>query len=735
MVFLKKIGRIFLFLAFFYAVLAVAPFAKTVFAKGAVSVGSGLMAGDVIRSTDSGPAYVINEFGYKRIFLGSTFFGFYYYDGHFGRVQRVDPQVITAFITSNIVQDCEGLDTPLYVIELTDTGHIRFHHVAMSTKEVLILGQDFSHKIFCVSVNEISRYAGAGTPSLAQKITSYFLRTKATYATPQTGLRRRYLNFDGNDILTLPASALASLTAGTLEVWGRWTGPLPVPVPVSNPQDWHHIAIVIQSGQLTSTVYVDGVLLSPNPRLFNPDSLSIFLSHGAHGRYKIGRAQSGRYFQGDLDDFRVWGRVLTQSEVQASMGQELTGNEAGLLDYWKFNEGSGQTALDSTSQAAHLTLGSTTERDTDDPHWVTLPDEEVTPTPTPSATVGTATPTPLPSTTATPTSIPTSTSTVSPTPTISLTPSPTVSVSVTPTPTATTSQTPTVTPTPSPTPSPTDTASLNPTDTPSATPTPTPEPSPGSTQLIPSCVLTISPATGNPGSEMVTTWTSSNDADGNIPMVCSGSVVARVLFSSSGSLSNVRPADSQLCTLTITTSQGVSAGCSASISVQPVSTTHAVSVDISPATLAPTDLPLSFYNLREGDVIGARSSGDPDVYIVNEYGYKRLFLNPEIFYFYGHLGGFAGVKDVSPETRDSFPTSGLFRNCETNEARAYGVEVSSEDDGVLHWVDVTGTQATSQDPDFFKKVFCINTREFNWYPKGYLYNSVRQIPDYSRFHR
>src|SRR3989344_498840 len=45
------------------------------------------------------------------------------------------------------------------------------------------------------------------------------------------------------------------------------------------------------------------------------------------------------------------------------------------------------------------------------------------------------------------------------------------------------------------------------------------------------------------------------------------------------------------------------------------------------------------YGLKEGNTISASGSDDPDVYIVNEQGYKRLFLNPVIFSFYGHLGG------------------------------------------------------------------------------------------------
>src|SRR3989344_7851602 len=68
----------------------------------------------------------------------------------------------------------------------------------------------------------------------------------------------------------------------------------------------------------------------------------------------------------------------------------------------------------------------------------------------------------------------------------------------------------------------------------------------------------------------------------------------------------------------------------------------------------------SDYGLTEGNTISAAGTNDPDVYIVNEAGYKRLFLNPVIFGFYGHLGGFSAVKNVSSATRDAFVTSGLF---------------------------------------------------------------------------
>ncbi|MDO8495757.1 MAG: hypothetical protein Q7S32_04600 [bacterium] len=140
----------------------------------------------------------------------------------------------------------------------------------------------------------------------------------------------------------------------------------------------------------------------------------------------------------------------------------------------------------------------------------------------------------------------------------------------------------------------------------------------------------------------------------------------------------------------------------------------------------------SDYGLKEGDTISAAGSDDPDIYIVNEHGFKRLFLNPVIFNFYGHLGGFANVKNVSSTTRDAFGTSGLFRNCETGDQKVYGVESTGEDTAMLHWVNTSGSQAVADDANFFKKVFCINNNEFSWYSKGSDYTSVSQVPNYSR---
>ncbi|MBI2063536.1 MAG: hypothetical protein HYT65_00895 [Candidatus Yanofskybacteria bacterium] len=145
----------------------------------------------------------------------------------------------------------------------------------------------------------------------------------------------------------------------------------------------------------------------------------------------------------------------------------------------------------------------------------------------------------------------------------------------------------------------------------------------------------------------------------------------------------------------------------------------------------------SDYGLREGDMVSATGSFDPDIYIINENGFKRLFLNPVIFGFYGHLGGFQNVKTVSSQVRDVFSTTQFFRNCETGDSKIYALNVTGEDTGKLHHINISGTQAVAEDPAFFKKVFCINSNEFNWYTGngqifGEPYTTLANVPRYVR---
>ena len=119
------------------------------------------------------------------------------------------------------------------------------------------------------------------------------------------------------------------------------------------------------------------------------------------------------------------------------------------------------------------------------------------------------------------------------------------------------------------------------------------------------------------------------------------------------------------------------------------------------------------YGLKEGDLI--RAQGDFDVFIINQYGYKRLFLNPAIFNMYGHLGTWKDVKTVTPATRDAFITSSHYRY--VNEDKVYHLEVIGEDTGMLHWINMIAENFLAQGGKA-NAIFTINKNELDWYPKG-----------------
>ena len=45
-----------------------------------------------------------------------------------------------------------------------------------------------------------------------------------------------------------------------------------------------------------------------------------------------------------MNEVRIWSIVRSPADITSTMHQTLVGNEAGLVGYWKFDEGSGATS-------------------------------------------------------------------------------------------------------------------------------------------------------------------------------------------------------------------------------------------------------------------------------------------------------------------------------------------------------------------------------------------------------
>jgi len=117
---------------------------------------------------------------------------------------------------------------------------------------------------------------------------------------------------------------------------------------------WHHLAATFNSSTRQLTIYIDGTQRA--------QSILTAVSVGNSLPLILGRSgPTGEYFQGKLDNVRLWNVVRTAAEIQGNYQVEIGCAAPGLVGYWRFNEGSGPRADDcagATSEDAILQGGS-----------------------------------------------------------------------------------------------------------------------------------------------------------------------------------------------------------------------------------------------------------------------------------------------------------------------------------------------------------------------------------------
>ena len=181
------------------------------------------------------------------------------------------------------------------------------------------------------------------------------------------------LSFDGtNDRISTANNILSTPTALTVELWintssvvgndmifsiegayfiriysnGNVQTVFDGSTSVNNPQraagvndgNWHHLAATCDG--TTTIVYVDGVNLGSQTESFlNINSINRPTAVGS-------QYSGGNNFSGQIDEFRIWTSVRTQTEIRDNMCQTLTGSEPNLFLYYRLNEGSGTTVTD-----------------------------------------------------------------------------------------------------------------------------------------------------------------------------------------------------------------------------------------------------------------------------------------------------------------------------------------------------------------------------------------------------
>lgn len=81
---------------------------------------------------------------------------------------------------------------------------------------------------------------------------------------------------------------------------------------------------------------------------------------------------STRFYDGVMDEVRIWNVARTKQEIRDNMYRELETPELelNLMAYYRFNEGMGQTSVDLSQKNNTATLGTTTDPESSDPAWV-----------------------------------------------------------------------------------------------------------------------------------------------------------------------------------------------------------------------------------------------------------------------------------------------------------------------------------------------------------------------------
>ncbi len=142
------------------------------------------------------------------------------------------------------------------------------------------------------------------------------------------------------------ANNQGALTAGSLAV-GQWI----------------HVAYT-RDGSGMERLFVDGSEVGHMqfPATVNTAETPIRIGHSNGGTL--------RAFYGMIDEVRLWNVARTGAEIAATRNTLLTGAEPGLIGYWNFDEGWGDTFDDLSSTGAFGRLGKLAGPDYNDPKWV-----------------------------------------------------------------------------------------------------------------------------------------------------------------------------------------------------------------------------------------------------------------------------------------------------------------------------------------------------------------------------
>lgn len=94
---------------------------------------------------------------------------------------------------------------------------------------------------------------------------------------------------------------------------------------------WHHFAGTFDG--VKARIYVDGVLRGgPSNMAVAPSETNLYIGS---------RGDLGSYYNGKIDEVRIWNYVRTQQQIESNMHGIIADEEPGLVGYWDMDEPTG----------------------------------------------------------------------------------------------------------------------------------------------------------------------------------------------------------------------------------------------------------------------------------------------------------------------------------------------------------------------------------------------------------
>ena len=108
---------------------------------------------------------------------------------------------------------------------------------------------------------------------------------------------------------------------------------------------WHHIAGTYD-GQMVR-LYIDGREVATAADTRDPIATADQLTLGCSG--------GSWFFNGSIDDVRIWNRTRTEEEIATGMNRRLSGSETGLVGYWPLDGDDPSTVVDESTNSTNGT--------------------------------------------------------------------------------------------------------------------------------------------------------------------------------------------------------------------------------------------------------------------------------------------------------------------------------------------------------------------------------------------